>query len=164
MNKQNPWERPRCTPENTNKRPFSFGPGIAVYALVCLVALVVMSQLRGSPEQQAERAAEAERRIAEMKAEEERLRDPDYQPRLNDQLIYEVYEAGVELVTRQLKAPSTASFGPRGPRSVRQGASGYIAEGWVDAQNSFGAMIRTEWVCDIRRAGDQYRGNCTLFE
>lgn len=142
----------------------STAQGIGVYVLVCVLALVLISLLQGSPEQQAERAAEAERRIAEMKAEEERLRDPDYQPRLNDHRIYEVYEAGVELVTRQLKAPSTASFGPRGPRSVRQGASGYIAEGWVDAQNSFGAMIRTEWVCDIRRAGEQYRGKCTLFE
>lgn len=142
----------------------STAQGVGVYVLVCLLALVFLSLMQGSPKQQAERAAESQRRIAEMEAEEKRLRDPDYQPRLDDQRIYEVYDAGVELVSRQLKAPSTASFGPRGPRSVRQGVNGYIAEGWVDAQNSFGAMIRTEWVCDIRRAGEQYLGTCTLFE
>lgn len=50
-----------------------------------------------------------------------------------------------DLVRKNLKAPSTASFS----NETTEGSSGkYTINGDVDAQNSFGAMIRNHFVCD----------------
>lgn len=59
--------------------------------------------------------------------------------------IGEVLDACRDAVTAQLRAPSTADF----PDDERYGTSGdrYTVRGSVDAQNAFGAQIRTAWVC-----------------
>lgn len=49
-------------------------------------------------------------------------------------------------VERQLKAPSTASH-QKGTTTGSK-ASGWIITGSTDAQNSFGATVRTRWTCD----------------
>lgn len=57
---------------------------------------------------------------------------------------------------RQLKSPSTAGF-PSAyevPYTVQNG--GFDITGWVDAQNSFGAEIRTNFVCVARGDGVNY--------
>jgi hypothetical protein len=56
-------------------------------------------------------------------------------------------QVGCENLARQnLKAPSTASFS----NESTTGASGhYTISGDVDAQNSFGAMLRNHFVCDV---------------
>ena len=66
----------------------------------------------------------------------------------------------------RLKAPSTASF------SAEQGidvtADGlYIVTGYVDAQNSFGAQLRSRYACTVTPVGgDQWqtRGFCGVFQ
>lgn len=57
-------------------------------------------------------------------------------------------------VSGKLKAPGTASFG-----DVRSRISGdydddqWTVTGWVDAQNSFGATVRSEWICQATHRG-----------
>lgn len=63
-------------------------------------------------------------------------------------------------VREQLKAPATADFGGEGI----SGSGPWTITGYVDAENSFGAKIRTNWTCDVRRIGDSYRGNATLLD
>jgi hypothetical protein len=57
------------------------------------------------------------------------------------------------LVENSLKAPSTASF-PWFSTEVRQsGPDTYTVSGYVDAENSFGAKIRSAWTCQIAYKG-----------
>ncbi|MEV0644160.1 hypothetical protein AB0I28_02740 [Phytomonospora sp. NPDC050363] len=57
-----------------------------------------------------------------------------------------------EFVADRLKAPSTADFS--GASTVAVGASTYKVTGAVDAENGFGAMIRVQYVCQVRYDGD----------
>ena len=64
------------------------------------------------------------------------------------------------MVKQNLKAPSTAKFPGMFEQSayeLRKTKSGtYIMKGWVDAQNSFGAMIRSDWYVEFRQSGDSF--------
>lgn len=53
-------------------------------------------------------------------------------------------------VSEQLKAPSTAKFSGFDTEISDRGDGRYIVQGYVDAENSFGAMIRNDYVCDVR--------------
>jgi hypothetical protein len=62
-----------------------------------------------------------------------------------------------QFVERSLKAPSTADF----PFSDEFSAVGkdngpYIVIGYVDAQNSFGAMLRTHFTCELHTDGKEW--------
>lgn len=50
----------------------------------------------------------------------------------------------------QLKSPASARFGPA---QVRQRGDEWIVAGSVDSQNSFGAMLRTNYVCTVNSNG-----------
>ncbi|GAB3166596.1 hypothetical protein GCM10027059_25780 [Myceligenerans halotolerans] len=69
-----------------------------------------------------------------------------------------------EWVSEKLKSPSTADFSEE--RESSTGTDSWTITGLVDAQNSFGAMIRAEWRCDVRWdvAGERWRGSATLIE
>ena len=74
-----------------------------------------------------------------------------------------------QFVTQRLKAPSTADFGgflsgnyqSADDCVTKTGPNTYLAAGWVDSQNSFGAMIRTTFVVKLR---DDKNGKWTLLE
>lgn len=51
-----------------------------------------------------------------------------------------------DLVSKQLKAPSTAKFGNE---SESQSGGTWTARGTVDSQNGFGAMIRGSYTCSM---------------
>lgn len=58
------------------------------------------------------------------------------------------YETCETLVKERLRAPSTAEFGGYGQANIeRSGGETYRIEGWVDAENAFGAMLRNTFVC-----------------
>lgn len=61
-------------------------------------------------------------------------------------------------VKRQLKSPSTAGFSSE--RATNDGAT-WTVTGSVDAENSFGAKLRTAYVCTVRPA-DATGDNWTL--
>lgn len=53
-------------------------------------------------------------------------------------------------VSRRLKSPGSAKFsGLFDTRRTNIGGTYHIF-GWVDSQNSFGALLRTRYVCDVR--------------
>jgi hypothetical protein len=52
-------------------------------------------------------------------------------------------------IEESLKAPSTAKFPWSGGNVVPLGKNKYTVQNYVDAQNSFGAMIRTNYACTV---------------
>jgi hypothetical protein len=71
----------------------------------------------------------------------------------------EAWTAAQQFVTDSLKAPSTADFGglseyqyPREKVTVREDGV-YVVRIWVDAENSFGAKVRTHFVVKMRHGG-----------
>ncbi len=56
-----------------------------------------------------------------------------------------------ELVERRLKAPATADFPTVNPAAIDSGANAiYQVTSYVDAQNGFGAQIRTNYTCKVQ--------------
>ena len=56
-------------------------------------------------------------------------------------------------VKRMLVAPSTADFPPTSKMSIIQAGNNFTVTGYVDAENSFGAMVRTRFICDVTYKG-----------
>jgi|GEM_PF-3035317 len=60
---------------------------------------------------------------------------------------YLIREYCLSSVRKKLKAPSTAQFNDSSP--PKRTSNGWLWVSHVDAQNSFGAMIRTEFICEV---------------
>jgi hypothetical protein len=63
-------------------------------------------------------------------------------------------------VEKRLKAPGTADYGWQAPSEcvTDLGEGRYLVKGWVDAQNSFGAKLRTHFTCTVKyEANDKWR-------
>ena len=77
----------------------------------------------------------------------------------------DVKEMGAVLVCRdyaagRLKAPSTAKFQRSSDAVVtRLGVNKYRVKSYVDAENSFGAMIRTTYLCAVTLNGEMWTLN-----
>jgi hypothetical protein len=66
-----------------------------------------------------------------------------------------------EFVKKHLKSPSTADFGSvfgdyQNPEKCTTdlGNGEFDCHGWVDAENSFGAKLRTNWDCRLKFVGN----------
>jgi len=58
-----------------------------------------------------------------------------------------------QLVEKRLKAPQTAKWPPR-PESIQKPSENcYVIRGYVDSSNAFGAMIRTQFTCEVCAEG-----------
>jgi hypothetical protein len=66
------------------------------------------------------------------------------------------YYAAKDAITNQLKAPSTASFSSD-PKITDLGNGEYQISTYVDAQNSFGAKIRSNVTATVKYQGGQYQ-------
>lgn len=63
-------------------------------------------------------------------------------------------------VKAQLKSPATAGFSGE---TTSPAGNGYYVEGNVDAQNGFGALIRSHWTCSTTPATNgKWLGNATI--
>ncbi|NOX54044.1 MAG: hypothetical protein GXP27_06305 [Planctomycetes bacterium] len=62
------------------------------------------------------------------------------------------------LVERMLKSPGTASYGWQTASECVEhlGDDKFRVRGWVDAQNSFGATVRSDFTVLLRRVGDDF--------
>jgi hypothetical protein len=69
---------------------------------------------------------------------------------------YDAYAACENWVGEQLRAPSTADFSGHNDSQIVETANGYDIKGYVDAQNGFGAQIRTDWSCSVALVGDNW--------
>lgn len=64
-------------------------------------------------------------------------------------------------VKQQLKAPSGADFSGE---EATGGPDDYEVTGYVDAENSFGAKLRSAWTCSATHSGDNWSASATLTE
>lgn len=62
-------------------------------------------------------------------------------------------QACEKFVTERLKAPATAKF-TDGAAVSQNTVGAYVVSGEVDAENGFGAMIRTAYSCTVTPDGD----------
>ena len=77
----------------------------------------------------------------------------------------DAYSCAQTMVKRNLKSPSTAQF-PTYKEAVitKLGEGKYEVKAYVDAQNSFGAMIRNDFTAIIRMNEKRDKWNCDYFE
>ena len=77
---------------------------------------------------------------------------------LSNEEIQAAYNVTVKALPRILKAPFTAHYAPIEETSITPGGAGFrnsiVVRIYVDSQNSFGAMLRTRFLC---RVGPQRR-------
>lgn len=68
------------------------------------------------------------------------------------------YVACKQFIEGGLKAPSTAVFASQSQSDITNTGDGsFRVNSYVDAQNSFGAMIRTDFTCTVKyEGGDQW--------
>ena len=57
------------------------------------------------------------------------------------------YDACQDAVSQQLKAPGSADFQSSFDAGYANDGSTVTVTGWVDAQNSYGAKLRSTWTC-----------------
>ncbi len=62
---------------------------------------------------------------------------------IDEETRHKIYEIFCNEIRATLKAPSTAVFCKEEELIINQVYGIYLASGWVDSQNSYGAMIRT---------------------
>jgi hypothetical protein len=72
-----------------------------------------------------------------------------------------VLEACRDAVRDELKAPATADFSEETAEETST-AFTWAAAGAVDAENSFGAKIRSRWVCTARDRGGDWDADVTI--
>ncbi|MGY1778762.1 hypothetical protein [Geodermatophilus sp. SYSU D01036] len=59
-----------------------------------------------------------------------------------------------DFIEERLKAPSTADFSGIFDTTITGSGDDYTVRGYVDAENSFGAMLRSNYTCQIHDNGD----------
>lgn len=72
----------------------------------------------------------------------------------------EVYAMAQVFVKRALKSPSSAKFPVTSSASILEKDGMWFVASYVDSQNSFGAMIRTQWAVAMKYEGS---GNWKLI-
>ena len=65
----------------------------------------------------------------------------------------DVYYMAQVFVERNLKSPTSAKFPPTSTASVMERDGMWFVASYVDSQNSFGAMIRTQWAVAMKYEG-----------
>jgi hypothetical protein len=90
--------------------------------------------------------------------------DPSYSTtkRINNLSDDEIKYAAHQYVLPQLKAPSTAKFPSLNSAKISKNDDGtYIVSSYVDSQNEFGAMVRTNWAVKLKNLPD---GNVQMLD
>jgi len=72
--------------------------------------------------------------------------------------IIGAFVTSMEFVEDRLKAPGTSDFGRQSSEEcvTHLGGGRYMVKGWVDAQNSFGAKLRSDFACTVCKKGDKW--------
>jgi len=68
----------------------------------------------------------------------------------------QTYITAKSYVENVLKAPSTADFPTLGTVRKLDGEDKYVVYGYVDSENSFGAMIRSDWEVRLKYLGGDW--------
>ena len=74
---------------------------------------------------------------------------PEYKP---GKYIFDAGWACKEMITKQLKSPSTAEFSKGITREDVKHLGGdlYLVDSYVDSQNGYSAMLRTKFTCKLQ--------------
>lgn len=87
-------------------------------------------------------------------------KEEGYKRVTNISTIDTCWKLAQEEILSQLKSPSSAQFGSAAPASsdvrVTRYNDEYYVESWVDAENSFGATIRTNFEVTLRKNGRSF--------
>lgn len=77
-------------------------------------------------------------------------------------MIWAITEAEVKAV---LKAPSTAKFPPYREWEITQNGNSYTVKAYIDAENSFGAKIRSNFIVSFEMTGtDTYKNVSVIID
>lgn len=65
------------------------------------------------------------------------------------------------IVRGQLSSPSTADFPFLGMNLYKMGKHRYVVKSYVNSKNDYGAVVRTDWHCDVqyKGSGDKHDNN-----
>lgn len=72
-----------------------------------------------------------------------------------------LFARALEYIT--LKSPATAVFSDLNEMGIRLTTKGYEISGYVDAQNSYGAVIRTPFKFNVRKESGSWKVNTTFI-
>ena len=79
-------------------------------------------------------------------------------------LKMDIWVCAMDIVRNNLKAPSTAKFCLVSEASVYDdGSDNYTVSGWVDAENGFGAKLRSEFIVTLTFTGKGYTNGYVTF-
>lgn len=77
----------------------------------------------------------------------------------------EIWVCAQDIVEKNLKSPSTADFCSINDAKVySNGGEDYTVIGFVDADNAFGANIRTNFIVTLTYTGEGYKNGSVIFE
>ena len=80
------------------------------------------------------------------------------------QRVDDAYEFCIDAITDKLKAPATAEFSDRDPTNEARDGHRYLFTGTVDSENGFGALVRSDWACEIRWDGGEFVAESATVE
>lgn len=124
-----------------SKKPWSKEKKIAVGVIWVAIAGFVYYDTRPPTPEQVAAKAEQKQATAEAKAAE---KAKDAVARCHDEIL--AWINAKEIVTKNLKSPASADFGPRSDSTTHAYKDcKFEVSGWVDAQNSFGAKLRNRY-------------------
>lgn len=149
------------SPAKKIKLPSSkVGWGCAVIFVVMAVIGSIINWVEDTPEKRAARAANEAKRAQEQAMMQKLKVQREAEEKKKEQLDRRKYDAIAmtkQFVTRRLKAPKSAEFPSRSEfRVVASSDDQYLVSGYVDSQNSFGAMIRTTFICQMKVEGETW--------
>lgn len=67
-----------------------------------------------------------------------------------EEITGRAYDACLEAIRGQLKSPATAQFSERSAATEARDGGDFYFSGSVDSENGFGALLRSEFGCQIR--------------
>jgi hypothetical protein len=97
--------------------------------------------------------AQVQRERLERESEARRKKEERAAERNRRDRALEVWATSHKFVEDALRSPGTASYGRQKAEEcvVDLGNDVYLVQGWVDAQNAFGAKVRTDFEMKVRR-------------
>jgi hypothetical protein len=70
----------------------------------------------------------------------------------------EAWVAAQDFVRERMRSPSTAAFGNQNPETCVKslGSDRFLVQGWVDAQNPTGAIVRADFTLTMQKKADSW--------
>jgi len=136
-------------PDNARSRTWKDYGYYAVVAFFAFVAIGQLGLLLEDPAKRAERLREQAQQEQDAVAANQQLAAQSAKQARLDACTYvetQAYVYSQPAVRASLKAPSTASFPWSSVKSKHTGNCRFEVLGYVDAQNSFGAMIQARFM------------------